>query len=196
MSITVSAVRSGAWSAISDRFCRAGPMEPKMTASFPCTVRKASLALAFAASLLGDFVDCKLCFQRRGAADVHGRRVPPVQFGNPQHPEDHRLHDQAARQISPAVAAPFWTAIWPRRSPARSPRSNRARPDFGSACGDGRRRFRGRLRQPVHSCRITDCLARTRFPFARKRYRTRGLAFIGDEGIANDQISFRHSAWF
>ena len=44
-------------------------------------------------------------FSAESAADVHGRCVPPVQLRNPEHSEDHRLHDQAPRRLSAAVAA-------------------------------------------------------------------------------------------
>src|SRR6476660_2625966 len=43
-------------------------------------------------------VKLKLCLQPRGAADVYRRRVPPLQLGDSEHPADHRLHDEAARQ--------------------------------------------------------------------------------------------------
>src|SRR6266403_5637285 len=41
-------------------------------------------------------VELKLCLQRRGAADVYQRRVPPLQLRDPEHSADHRLHDQGA----------------------------------------------------------------------------------------------------
>ena len=77
-----------------------------MTATFTKTVRKASLALAIAASFSALSSTAELCLQRRGAAAVHRRRFPPVQLRNPEHPEDHRLHVQASRRTLHAAAAP------------------------------------------------------------------------------------------
>ena len=66
-----------------------------MTAFFTETIRKAGMALAFAASFSALSSTSSFAFSAEAQADVHRRRVPPVQLRNPEHPEDHRLHDQA-----------------------------------------------------------------------------------------------------
>ena len=49
----------------------------------------------------GDFVE--LCLQRQGAADVHGRCSPPLQFRNPEYCEDHRLHAEEQGERQPGM---------------------------------------------------------------------------------------------
>lgn len=73
---------------------RTGPAAT-MTAFSPVRRLQDHFALTFAAS-------SPCCRRRRAFAfsaearqSVHGRRVPPVQLGNSEHPEDHRPHDQA-----------------------------------------------------------------------------------------------------
>ena len=49
----------------------------------------------------GDFGE--LCLQRQGAADVHGRCSPPLQFRNPEYCEDHRLHAEEQGERQPGM---------------------------------------------------------------------------------------------
>ncbi len=150
--------------------------EPKMTATFTSTIRKAGLALALRRLDLRCHVDLGLCFQRRSAVDVHRRCVPPLQLGNPEYPEDHRLHDQQRSSLSSGCRAVMDRDLAAQVRQARRAVSGCSRfPE--SACGDETQAL---FRFP--RLYLSAPVTRTGFHFARKRYRTPAIAFIRCEG--------------
>ena len=69
-----------------------------MTAFFTSTVRKVSLALAFAASFSAISSTSSFAFSAEAQQMCTGDAFRLCSSEIPEHPEDHRLHDQAARQ--------------------------------------------------------------------------------------------------
>ena len=91
-------VVSGACSNHQQRAHYPGQWEPTMTDTVHQDRPQDHSGAGFRRLVLRRFVHRELRLQLGSAAAVHRRRVPPLQLGNPEHSEDHRLHDQAPRR--------------------------------------------------------------------------------------------------
>ncbi len=186
-----------------------------MTTLFNSTARKITLALAFAASFSAVSSTASFAFSSEAQQHVHRRRLPPLQLGNPEYSEDHRLHDQA--QIRSERGLPHRDGQGSRPEERQIGRAVICTLQYlapGNACVDATQAFsafwgrsapvRGRFRR---SEALPDGFP-GRIPgpgrifldpgpvstLCRVRYRTVRFSVPDCESTAHDQASFRYSA--